>query len=121
MDEGGAMHYADISDRIAAEGLRTKLGATPQSTVSATITTSAGPAHLGHGSCFGSRLARAGRCLVGDAAWQGLATHRPERDCPPNRPTTPLWRVFKAFTGLPWGVAGNRRASRAGQKTQNTR
>jgi hypothetical protein len=38
--EGAAMHYADIAERIVTEGLRSSVGATPASTVSATITTS---------------------------------------------------------------------------------
>lgn len=39
-EEGAAMHYTEISERIVSEGLRVNVGATPASTVSATITTS---------------------------------------------------------------------------------
>jgi hypothetical protein len=38
--EGSAMHYTAIAERIVSDGLRKKVGATPWSTVNATITTS---------------------------------------------------------------------------------
>ncbi len=38
--EAAAMHYAAIAERVAAEGLRKSVGATPASTVNAFITTS---------------------------------------------------------------------------------
>ncbi len=38
--KGEAMHYTDITQAIISDGLRTKLGATPASTVSSVITTS---------------------------------------------------------------------------------
>jgi hypothetical protein len=39
-EEGAAMHYAAIAERIVSTGLRRNVGATPASTVSAMITTS---------------------------------------------------------------------------------
>ena len=39
-DAGGPLHYKDIADRILGQGLKTTVGATPASTVNATINTS---------------------------------------------------------------------------------
>lgn len=39
-EEGAALHYADISDRILDQGLRTTIGATPAATVNVTLTES---------------------------------------------------------------------------------
>lgn len=39
-DSTGAMHYTDVAERIVSRGLRESVGATPASTVNATITTS---------------------------------------------------------------------------------
>jgi hypothetical protein len=39
-DAGIAMHYAEIAEEIAKRGLRTKLGATPHSSVNSYISTS---------------------------------------------------------------------------------
>ena len=36
----GALHYADIAERIASQGLRRSVGATPANTVNAYLTTS---------------------------------------------------------------------------------
>ena len=38
-DAGEPLHYKDIADRILGQGLKTTAGATPASTVNATIST----------------------------------------------------------------------------------
>jgi hypothetical protein len=75
-DSGEAMHYTDIADKIVAQNLRKNVGATPASSVNATVTTSL--KNDGDDSPF-LRVSR-GHYSIRKAATASPAQKEPEQD-----------------------------------------